>query len=66
MPWESNFWYSYMNEMKSVVITYGDKTYDMAVDGRRKFVSPSYNDLYYSYTFTEQSFEAESDAEYPE
>ena len=44
----------------------GDKTYDMIVDGRRKFVSPSYNDLYYSYTFTEQSFEAESDAEYPE
>ena len=66
VPWESIFWYSYMDEMKNVVITYGDKTYDMAVDGRRKFVSPSYNDLYYSYTFTEQSFEAESDAEYPE
>ena len=51
-------WYSlYVNEMESVVITYGDKTYNMAVDGRCKFVCPNYTYGYGNHTFTEQSFQ---------
>lgn len=50
-------WYGlYMNEMESVVITYGDKTYNMAEDGRCKFICPSYTYGYGNHTFTEQSF----------
>ena len=50
-------WYSlYMNEMESVVITYGDKTYNMAEDGRCKFICPGYTYGYGNHTFTEQSF----------
>lgn len=51
-------WFSlYMNEMESVVITYGDKSYNMAEDGRCKFICPSYTYGYGNHTFTEQSFE---------
>ncbi|MCI7729236.1 MAG: hypothetical protein PUC14_03610 [Bacteroidales bacterium] len=50
-------WYGlYINEMESVVITYGDKTYNMAVDGRCKFVCPNYTYGYGNHTFIEQSF----------
>ncbi|MGM9794600.1 MAG: hypothetical protein ACI3ZZ_00015 [Candidatus Aphodosoma sp.] len=53
----ANLWYGlYINEMESVVITYGDKTYNMAVDGRCKFVCPNYTYGYGNHTFTEQSF----------
>ena len=51
---------AYIGEIESMVITYGDKSYDKNVDGKRDFlVSICYSmiDGKRTYSFTEKSFE---------